>query len=248
MLLSINNLSVAAENKKIINGLSLKVKANETHVIMGPNGSGKSTLALTIAGHPAYKITRGDIKFNDKKINAMSPEIRARAGIFLAFQNPQSLSGVPIFNFLHLAYNNLHSIKINPAELQKKLKPILNQLNLNPEFLERSINDNFSGGEKKKLEVLQLLLFKPRLAVLDETDSGLDLDALKSVANGISELRHKTRGFLVITHYQRLLDYLKPDFIHIMLDGQIVASGGKELVKKIDQFGYKYFSKSKSLE
>ncbi|MEK7496918.1 MAG: Fe-S cluster assembly ATPase SufC [Patescibacteria group bacterium] len=240
-LLQIKNLKVIAGAKKIINNLSLIIKAGETHVIMGPNGSGKSTLVQTIMGHHSYTLEHGSVWLNNKKINNLPPERRASAGLFLAFQNPQSLSGVPILSFLHLAYNNLNSKKINPDQLQKILKPILINLNLNSEFLARSVNDNFSGGEKKKLEVLQLLLFKPILAMLDETDSGLDLDALKSVAQGIKKLRDKTRGFLVITHYQRLLDYLKPDYVHIMIEGQIVASGGMELVKKIDKYGYNHF-------
>ena len=244
----ISNLRVSIEDKKILQGVNLEVKSGEIHAIMGPNGSGKSTLANTLAGHPDYKVDEGNVFFGDemrnKNILEISPDERANLGLFLAFQYPVEVPGVRVQNFLKLAYEA--RFKDQPKrqfkkaiEFRKYLQELTNELKINKDFLERGLNEGFSGGEKKQLEILQMALLEPKFAVLDETDSGLDIDAIKKVSTGVNEIirKHKT-GVIVITHYQRILDYLKPDFVHIMIDGKIVESGDVSLINKIEKEGY----------
>jgi Fe-S cluster assembly ATP-binding protein len=236
--LEIRNLHVAVEGKGILKGLDLTVPVGEIHAIMGPNGSGKSTLASAVMGHPKYEVTGGEILWNGENLTEMEPDERAKRGLFLAFQYPQEIYGVSVMNFLRLAmterFGKTPSLKEFNADLSKWIK----LLDIKPEFTKRFLNEGFSGGEKKRNEVLQLGMLKPEMAIMDETDSGLDIDALKIVARGVNELRGEGFGALVITHYQRLLNYIVPDVVHILVDGKIVKSGDKDLAIHLEQEGY----------
>jgi Fe-S cluster assembly ATP-binding protein len=248
--LSIKNLHVSVCNQQketqtpILVGVDLEVKPGEVHALMGPNGSGKSTLANSLAGHPTYKITNGSVLLNDEDLLAKSPDERAAAGLFLAFQYPVEVPGVKVQNFLRLAYNARFAKqpqKTFPSVLafRQHLAEVAQDLQVNPELLKRGLNEGFSGGEKKRLEILQMAVLEPKYAILDETDSGLDVDALKTVALGVKKIVEKYHtGVLVITHYQRILQYLEPDFVHVMKKGKIVESGGMELADKLEKEGY----------
>jgi Fe-S cluster assembly ATP-binding protein len=240
--LEIIDLHVNVDNKKILNGLNLSVKQGEVHVLMGPNGAGKTTLANVIMGNPNCVVESGNILLDGKDIVKLKPDERAKLGLFLAFQHPIEVPGVRIFNFLKTAYTNLYPNGISLDELEKELKEKLKQLNMSENFMDRYLNEGFSGGEKKRFEVLQMLILKPKIAIMDETDSGLDIDTLKIVAKSINSVAHET-GILYITHYDRILKYLKPDFVHILIEGKIVKSGGIEIVKLLEKHGYSYFKK-----
>lgn len=241
-MLSIQNLHAEIEEQKILKGLNLDVKAGEVHAIMGPNGSGKSTLSQVLAGHEDYNITEGSIRFEGQDLLALSTEERAREGIFLAFQYPVEIPGVSNLQFLRTALNNIRQHRgqdeINAASFMKLAKEKIQQVNLDPSFLKRGVNEGFSGGEKKRNEIMQMLMLEPKLAILDETDSGLDIDALRVVADGVNALRSPERAVIMITHYQRLLDYIVPDFVHVLSHGQIIKSGGKELALELEEKGY----------
>lgn len=241
-MLKIKDLSIQIENKKIIKSLNLEIKSDEIHAIMGPNGSGKSSLTMSIAGHPSYEIIVGQISVDGKIINDLAADERSKLGIFVAFQYPQSITGVSVFNFLRNIYNIHHKEKISIIEFRKLLVENLQLLNLSESFLDRYLNEGFSGGEKKKLEILQAMVIEPKYIILDETDSGLDIDALKIVSKSVLTLQKKTKvGILVITHYQRLLNYLKPDFVHILKKGEIVQSGDYKLAKELEKNGYEKY-------
>ena len=241
-MLKINNLHAKVEDKDILNGIDLDIKAGEIHAIMGPNGSGKSTLASVIAGKEDYEITKGEMLFNNKSIDELSAEERAHKGIFMSFQYPIEIPGVTITNFIKTAINETRKArgeKEMPAnEMLKLLREKCNMLEIDRKFLSRSINDGFSGGEKKRNEIFQMAMLEPTLAILDETDSGLDIDALKVVANGVNKLKNKDNAIVVITHYQRLLDYIIPDHVHVLFDGKIVKSGNKDLAIELENKGY----------
>lgn len=237
-MLEIKNLHVSTENKEILKGLSLKVNQGEIHAIMGPNGSGKSSLSLVLMGHPRYQITRGSIRLDGEDLTGLTPDKRAKLGLFLAMQYPVAVPGVSVFNLLRSANKNLNSQKGTAMEFQKIVKNTMKNLKIDEKFLGRSINDGFSGGEKKKMETLQLSILNPKYAILDETDSGLDVDALKTVSSGINNIFSKNIGIILITHYQRILKYVKPDFVHILVDGRIVKSGDANLAETIEEKGY----------
>jgi Fe-S cluster assembly ATP-binding protein len=241
-MLNIKNLQAKVGDKTILRGLDLEVKAGEVHAIMGPNGSGKSTLSYVLAGRPGYEVTGGSVEYNGKDLLALSPEDRAREGFFLAFQYPVEIPGVTNKYFLKAAYNALRKHRGEPeldaGAFLKLIKEKAKSVEMDPAFLNRSVNEGFSGGEKKRNEVLQLAVLEPKLAVLDETDSGLDIDALKIVASGVNKMRSKDRAFVVVTHYQRLLDYSVPDKVHVLSGGRIVKSGGKELALDLEKRGY----------
>ena len=243
-MLEISNLHVSSENKPILNGVSLKVKPGEIHVLMGPNGSGKSSLSLALMGHPRYQVTKGSIKIDGKDITSLTPDKRAKAGLFLAMQYPIAVPGVSVANFLRTSIKNLKG-QANTPEFVKNLKAEMSQLKIDESFASRAINDGFSGGEKKKMEVLQLSILQPKYPVLDETDSGLDVDALKLVAEGIKKASGPRLGILLITHYQRILRYIKPDFVHILVDGQIAKSGTHKLAEEIEKKGYQLIKVNK---
>ncbi len=240
----IKNLHVSIEGKEILKGVDLTVKQGEIHAIMGPNGTGKSTLAYTLMGHPSYTVTEGEILFKGQNVLELAPDERSRAGIFLAFQYPVSIPGVTVANFLRTAINarrraeNAEDKGIPIPEFRKMLKEKMALLKMDQSFAGRYLNEGFSGGEKKRAEILQMATLKPEIAVLDETDSGLDIDALRIVAEGVNALSGPELGVLVITHYQRLLNYIKPNFVHIMLDGRIVESGGPDLALHLEEQGY----------
>ena len=238
--LVIKNLHVSIGDQEIIRGLSLTVPQGEVHAIMGPNGSGKSTLAKALAGHPDYTVTSGEVLMDGENILDLAPDQRARKGIFLAFQYPSEIPGVSIANFLRAAVQARmpDGEELEATEYYAKLYEKMDQLEMDRSFTSRSVNEGFSGGEKKRNEILQLAMLEPKYAVLDETDSGLDIDALKIVANGVNALRGPNLGALVITHYQRLLDYIVPDYVHVMVQGRIVRSGGKELALELEEKGY----------
>ncbi len=240
-LLSVENLHVSIEDKPILKGLSLTVNAGEVHALMGPNGSGKSTLSFCLMGHPRYTITQGEILFKGKSILELEPYERAAAGIFLAFQYPTAIPGVSVANFLRAAMRGVRGADVPVKEFRLTVKTQLKALGVPDAFMNRYVNDGFSGGEKKRLEILQMAVLGPALAVLDETDSGLDIDALKTVAEGINSQRSPERGILLITHYQRLLNYITPDFVHVMVDGRIVRSGTAELAHELEAKGYEGF-------
>jgi len=244
-ILEIKDLHVEIENKEIIKGVDLKLDLGKVNALMGPNGSGKSTLANAIMGHPNYKITSGKIMFNGKDITNMSPDKKAKRGLFLSFQYPEEVSGVTISNLLRTAYNNIHSDKLSLLEFKELLEENAEKLGINKDFLERYLNEGFSGGEKKKSEILQLLTLKPKLAILDETDSGLDIDSLRTVAEGVEKSRNENNSFLIITHYKRILNYIKPDNVFIMINGKIVLEGGKELVDQLEEKGYNWIKNEK---
>ena len=242
--LEINNLHVSINDKEILKGLNLTVEQGKVHAIMGPNGTGKSTLAYTLMGHPNYTVTEGEVFFKDQNILELEPDERSRAGIFLAFQYPVAIPGVTVANFLRSAINsrrrsgNPEDKGVPIPEFRKMLKEKMDMLKMDHTFAGRYLNEGFSGGEKKRAEILQMATLKPEIAILDETDSGLDIDALKIVAEGVNALAGPELGVLVITHYQRLLNYIKPDFVHIMLDGRIVESGGPDLALHLEEHGY----------
>jgi len=256
-MISIKNLRVSVEGKEVIQGLNLEIKAGEVHAIMGPNGSGKSTLSRALAGHPLYNVTGGsvelEIDFKSQSILEMSPEERSRAGIFLAFQYPIEVPGVTNIQFLKESFDahceSQGILKLEDKAFRDLVVKKAKIVDISESFLDRGVNEGFSGGEKKRNEILQMLLLSPRLCVLDETDSGLDIDSLKTVSNGVNSMRSKDRSFLLITHYQRLLDYIKPDFVHVFVNGRVVKSGGPELAKELELNGYeKYLTKSMTLE
>ncbi len=236
--LEIRNLHVRTDEREILHGVSLQVNKGETHALMGPNGSGKSTLANVLMGNDTYEVTEGQIIFNGEDITEEDPEKRSQAGLFLAFQYPAVVPGVSVANFLRLAINAHRDEPIAVKEFRDKLKENMELLKVPREFTSRYLNDGFSGGEKKRAEILQMAMLEPSIAVLDETDSGLDIDALRIVSEGVNALRERGMGSLIITHYQRILDYIKPDFVHILLEGKIVEEGGPELVKKLELQGY----------
>lgn len=247
-ILQLKDLHVSVDGKPILKGVDLTLKAGETHAVMGPNGSGKSTLAYAIAGHPKYKVTQGDILLDGESILNWTPDKRANAGLFLAFQYPHEVSGVSLFNFLRAAYNAKFAKNADGTPNKEKtmktvpfrefVKKQMELLHMDSSFLTRYLNEGFSGGEKKRCEMLQMAVLQPSVALLDETDSGLDIDSLKIVSEGINALRDKSRAFLVITHYQRILDYVKPDKVHVLVNGKIVQSGGFELAKQLEKTGY----------
>jgi Fe-S cluster assembly ATP-binding protein len=239
--LVVEDLHVSVEGKPILKGLDLTVQAGQVHAIMGPNGSGKSTLSFCLLGHPKYTITQGRIRYNGEDITPLSPDARAKKGLFLAFQYPTAIPGVTIANFLRAALRGVRGTEVPVKEFRLTVKTQLKALGIPDAFMNRYVNDGFSGGEKKRLEILQLAVLAPSIAVLDETDSGLDIDALKVVAEGINALRSPQRGILLITHYQRLLNFIKPDFVHVMVDGRIVRSGGAELALELEAKGYQGF-------
>lgn len=241
-MLHINNLHASIEDKTILKGINLQVNPGEVHAIMGPNGSGKSTLASVLAGREDYTVTDGNVTFLDKDLLEMSPEERAQAGVFLAFQYPVEIPGVSTANFLKTALNEVRKSRgeeqLDAMDFLKIMKQKAALLELDHSFLQRSLNEGFSGGEKKRNEIFQMAMLEPRLAILDETDSGLDIDALKIVANGVNALRNEHNSFIVVTHYQRLLNYIVPDFVHVLYKGKIVRSGGKELAMELEEIGY----------
>jgi Fe-S cluster assembly ATP-binding protein len=239
-LLAIKNLHVKVEEKEILKGVDLTVNAGEIHAIMGRNGSGKSTLSYTLMGHPRYHVTEGSILFKGEDITEMTPDQRARLGLALAFQYPVAIPGVSVSNFLRASVKAVRGKEIPVKEFRQELKGQMKKLGVKDEFLSRYVNDGFSGGEKKRLEILQLALLQPSVAVLDETDSGLDIDALKTVAEGINELATKDRAIVLITHYQRILNYVEPQFVHVFQDGRIIKSGSGELSKELEARGYEW--------
>lgn len=244
-MLTIKNLSVAVDGKSIIQNLSLHIRLGELHVIMGPNGSGKSTLAHTLAGHPRYKITEGSISIEGSDVTQLKADKRAHKGLFLAFQYPQEIPGVQVTSFLHTALNSIRKARGQSAvpliAFRKLLREKLASFSLDPTFLIRGMNEGFSGGEKKKMEMLQMALLEAKICILDETDSGLDVDALKTVGQEVHKLATKDRSMLIITHYQRILHYVKPDYVHVMIDGRIAKSGDSELGKHLEREGYREF-------
>jgi Fe-S cluster assembly ATP-binding protein len=247
-MLSIDNLHAQVEGKKILNGIHLDVKPGEVHAIMGPNGSGKSTLSTVIAGHEDYEVSKGNVLFQGTDISELSADERAHLGIFLSFQYPVEIPGVTVTNFIKTAINETRKaqgLEDMPAnEMLKKIKDKAKLLGINTHFLSRSLNDGFSGGEKKRNEIFQMAMLEPKLAILDETDSGLDIDALRVVANGVNTLRSKDNAIIVITHYQRLLDYIVPDFVHVLHEGKIVKSGTKELALELEEKGYDWIKQA----
>jgi Fe-S cluster assembly ATP-binding protein len=238
VLLSIENLHASVENKPILKGVNLVIKKGEVHTIMGPNGSGKSTLSNVLMGHPKYSVTSGKVLYKGENINGLSVDERARKGLFLAFQYPLAIPGVPVAKFLRMSLQAVAGKDIPIIEFRKQLKEKMQELGIADSFTTRYINEGFSGGEKKRHEILQMALLKPDMAILDETDSGLDIDALKVVAEGVQRNKSPERGILLITHYQRLLNYIQPDFVHVLADGKIVKSGGKELALELEKTGY----------
>ena len=246
-MLEIINLHASIDNKVILNGINLKVNLGEVHAIMGPNGSGKSTLSNVIAGHDGYDIISGDIRFAGESVLDLSPEKRAHLGLFLSFQYPVEIPGVTVSNFIRTALNEIRAAKdqkpLGAPEMLKSMREKMKILEMDKGFLSRSLNDGFSGGEKKRNEIFQMAMLEPKMAILDETDSGLDIDALRIVANGVNSLRSKDNTFIVITHYQRLLDYIVPDFVHVLFNGKIVKSGDKELAIELENRGYDWIKK-----
>ncbi len=242
MLLNIKDLHVSIGGKEILKGFNLGVNKGEVHAIMGPNGTGKSTLAMAIAGREGYEITRGEITYKDKLINEMEPDERANEGIFIGFQYPVEIPGVSMTNFMRTAINAQREYRgeeaIAAGAFLKEMEAKKNLVDIHTKLTKRSVNEGFSGGEKKRNEIFQMAMLEPQLAILDETDSGLDIDALKIVANGVNKLRNENNAVIVITHYQRLLEYIVPDFVHVLHDGKIVKSGGKELAHELEDKGY----------
>ena len=241
-MLEIKDLAANAGDRVILRGVTLSVRAGEVHAIMGPNGSGKSTLAQVLAGHPAYEVTGGSVTYDGKDLLAMAPEERAQAGLFLAFQYPVEIPGVTNAYFLRAALNELRKARgqaeLDPMEFLELMESKLPMLDMDPAMMQRSVNAGFSGGEKKRNEILQMAVLEPRLAILDETDSGLDIDALRVVAQGVNALRRPDNATIVVTHYQRLLNYIVPDFVHVLSNGRIAKSGGKELALELEARGY----------
>ena len=251
-ILTVSNLHASVEDTAILKGISLEVAPGEIHAVMGPNGSGKSTLANVLMGNPAYDITDGSIRYKgkelvegddwtDEQIAEVTPTERGKAGMFLAFQYPEEIPGVTIVNFLRQALSNRTGVELTVLELRLKVADTMRELGMDPSFADRYLNEGFSGGERKRNEILQMAVLEPELAIMDETDSGLDIDALRVVADGVNRLRHPERAFLVITHYQRLLEYITPDVVHILLDGRIVETGGPELAARVEGEGYEEY-------
>jgi Fe-S cluster assembly ATP-binding protein len=242
VVLSVSDLTAEVDGAPILKGVNLEVRYGEIHAIMGPNGSGKSTLSKILAGHPAYTVTGGEVIFQGQNLLEMEPEERARAGVFLAFQYPLEIPGVSNLDFLRVAYNSKRKAQgleeIDAFDFDDVIEQKLDVVKMNPAFLSRSVNEGFSGGEKKRNEILQMALLEPKLAILDETDSGLDIDALKIVANGVNQLASPENAMIMITHYQRLLDYIVPDYVHVMAYGQILMCGGKDLALELESRGY----------
>ncbi|GLC26724.1 Fe-S cluster assembly ATPase SufC [Roseisolibacter agri] len=241
-MLDIKNLTATVGDKQILNGISLTVRPGEVHAIMGPNGSGKSTLAQVLAGHPAYEVTGGEVTFDGRDLLEMEAEERAQAGVFLAFQYPVEIPGVSNAYFLRAAYNEMRKARgedeVDPLEFLDIVEERAKLVEMDPAFLNRSVNTGFSGGEKKRNEILQMAVLAPKLAILDETDSGLDIDALRIVADGVNSLKRPDNATIVVTHYQRLLNYIVPDYVHVLAGGRIVKSGGKELALELEAKGY----------
>lgn len=241
-MLSIRNLHAKVAGKEILKGINLEVKAGEVHAIMGPNGSGKSTLAKVLAGDPVVEITSGEIMYEGENLLEMSPETRALAGVFMAFQYPVEIAGVNNAGFLRMAFNAKRKSQgleeMDPLEFDSVLQEKMKMVDIAPAFLDRAVNHGFSGGEKKRNEILQMAVLNPKLAILDETDSGLDVDALRSVSQGVNRLRSKDNAIVIVTHYQRILNYIEPNFVHVLTGGKIVQSGGKSLALKIETEGY----------
>src|SRR5688572_28547965 len=241
-MLEIKGLRASVGDKEILKGIDLSIGNGEVHAIMGPNGSGKSTLAQVLAGNPAFEVTGGSVSYEGRDLLALAPEERAQAGIFLAFQYPIEIPGVTNAYFLRSAYNEIRKARgeeeVDPMEFVGIVEEKLKLVDMDPDMLNRSVNMGFSGGEKKRNEILQLAVLEPKLAILDETDSGLDIDALRTVADGVNQLRDRERSFVVVTHYQRLLNYIVPDFVHVLANGRIVKSGGKELALELEEKGY----------
>ncbi|MHC5734304.1 Fe-S cluster assembly ATPase SufC [Nostoc sp.] len=242
IVLSVRNLTANVDGTPILKGVNLEVRSGEIHAIMGPNGSGKSTFSKVLAGHPAYEVTGGEVIFQGQNLLELEPEERARSGVFLAFQYPLEIPGVSNLDFLRVAYNSRRKAQgleeIDAFDFDDLIEEKLDVVKMNPSFLSRSLNEGFSGGEKKRNEILQMALLEPKLGILDETDSGLDIDALRIVANGVNQLATPENSTILITHYQRLLDYIVPDFVHVMAQGQIITSGGKELALELESRGY----------
>lgn len=251
VILSVRNLTAEVNGVEILKGLDLEIKAGEVHAIMGPNGSGKSTFSKVLAGHPAYMVTGGEILYKGKNLLDLEPEIRAREGIFLAFQYPLEIPGVTNSDFLRLSYNNLRKHKgleeFDLIDFDDFIQEKLEIVEMNPSFLSRSVNEGFSGGEKKRNEILQMAILDPTLAILDETDSGLDIDALRIVAGGVNKLSTSDNSSLVITHYQRLLNYIIPDFIHVMENGKIILTGDKNLALELEEKGYDWLKEEEAV-
>jgi Fe-S cluster assembly ATP-binding protein len=254
--LEIKDLHVSIESKQILKGVNLKVTQGEIHAVMGPNGSGKSTLANTLMGHPKYKVDSGDILVNGESIVALTPDVRAKKGLFLAFQYPLEISGVPLAQFLRSAYRSVHSEgqqkpdqkgvggeMISALAFKNKLEEKLKEIEMDPAFSKRYLNEGFSGGEKKRAEVLQMAILEPAISIMDETDSGLDIDAVRKVAEVVAKMAGPKMGVLIITHYQRILQYIKPQFVHIMVDGKIFQSGGPELAQVLEEKGYEWIER-----
>jgi Fe-S cluster assembly ATP-binding protein len=250
-ILSVKNLTAEVDGTPILKGLNLEIKAGEIHAIMGPNGSGKSTFSKVLAGHPAYTVTGGEVTFKGQNLFDLEPQDRARSGVFLAFQYPLEIPGVSNLDFLRVTYNSrqkhLGLTELDVFDFDDLIQTKLDVVKMNPAFLSRSVNEGFSGGEKKRNEILQMAILEPSLAILDETDSGLDIDALKIVANGVNQLANQDNAMLVITHYQRLLDYIIPDFVHVMSNGQILTSGGKELALELEAKGYDWVTDAETV-
>lgn len=250
-MLSIKNLHASIEGKEILKGINLDIKAGEVHAIMGPNGSGKSTLASVLAGREEYEVTEGSVEYLGKNILELSPEDRAREGLFLAFQYPVEIPGVSTVNFIKTALNEKRKYHgeepLDAVSFMKLMKEKMNLVEIDKSLLTRSINEGFSGGEKKKNEIFQMAMLEPKLTILDETDSGLDIDALRIVASGVNKLRNENRAIIVITHYQRLLDYLQPDFVHVLLNGKIVRNGTKELALELEEKGYDFIKEEQNV-
>jgi Fe-S cluster assembly ATP-binding protein len=252
VILSVRDLTAKVDGNQILKGLNLDVKAGEIHAIMGPNGSGKSTFSKVLAGHPAYDVTGGEILFQGDNLLEMEPEDRSLSGVFLAFQYPLEIPGVSNLDFLRVAYNARRKHQgleeIDTFDFEDLIQEKLEIVKMNPSFLDRSLNEGFSGGEKKRNEILQMALLEPKLAILDETDSGLDIDALKIVADGVNQLTSPENATILITHYQRLLDYIEPDFVHVMANGRILMTGGKELALELEERGYDWVLEEKAAE
>ncbi|MEH1835597.1 MAG: Fe-S cluster assembly ATPase SufC [Nostoc sp.] len=242
IVLSVRNLTANVDGTPILKGVNLEVRSGEIHAIMGPNGSGKSTFSKVLAGHPAYEVTGGEVIFQGQNLLELEPEERARSGVFLAFQYPLEIPGVSNLDFLRVAYNSRRKAQgleeIDAFDFDDLIEEKLDVVKMNSSFLSRSLNEGFSGGEKKRNEILQMALLEPKLGILDETDSGLDIDALRIVANGVNQLASPENSTILITHYQRLLNYIVPDFVHVMAQGQIITSGGKELALELESRGY----------
>ncbi len=250
-MLEIRNLHAGIEGRDILRGLNLSVNAGEIHAIMGPNGSGKSTLAKVLAGHPSYAVTQGEVIYQGRNLLELGPDERAREGIFLAFQYPIEIPGVSNANFLRMAYNekakHRGAEELDPLEFDDLIREKMKIVEMDTSFINRSVNEGFSGGEKKRNEILQMAVLDPQLAVLDETDSGLDIDALRIVANGINKLATPDKGIILVTHYQRLLNYITPDFVHVLFQGRIAKSGGKELALELEAKGYDWIREAESV-